>query len=178
MVFHGSLSDSKSPQVSRTLLSIIADLNNAYFQVFQSRYQSFGDCIERTSYNWYHRQLHVTKFFQLSCKFQIFIYLFAFLQFYPVVNQNGKVHYSTDPFFCCWLSLGLIVRDLRSVCISKSQRILCISCSRTDFSLCIYNLFVWSNLNFLNNSQWITLPTLSCQDLYSFCVYLLHSLIM
>ena len=29
MVFHGSLSDSKSPQVSRTLLSILAVLNNA-----------------------------------------------------------------------------------------------------------------------------------------------------
>ena len=29
MVFHWSLSDSKSPQVSRMLLSILADLNNA-----------------------------------------------------------------------------------------------------------------------------------------------------
>ena len=29
MVFHGILSDSKSPQVSKTLLSILADLNNA-----------------------------------------------------------------------------------------------------------------------------------------------------
>ena len=28
MVFHWSLSNSKSPQVSRTLLSILADLNN------------------------------------------------------------------------------------------------------------------------------------------------------
>ena len=29
MVFHRGLSDSKSPQVSRTLLSILANLNNA-----------------------------------------------------------------------------------------------------------------------------------------------------
>ena len=29
MVFHWSLSDNKSPQVSITLLSILADLNNA-----------------------------------------------------------------------------------------------------------------------------------------------------
>ena len=29
MVFHRSLSDNKSPQVTRTLLSILADLNNA-----------------------------------------------------------------------------------------------------------------------------------------------------
>ena len=31
MVFHWSLSDSKSPQISRTLLSILAVLNNAVF---------------------------------------------------------------------------------------------------------------------------------------------------
>ena len=29
MVFHWSLSDNKSPQVSRTLLNILTDLNNA-----------------------------------------------------------------------------------------------------------------------------------------------------
>ena len=29
MIFHWSLSDSQSPQVSRTLLSILADLDNA-----------------------------------------------------------------------------------------------------------------------------------------------------
>ena len=29
MVFHWSLSDSKSPQISKTLLSILADVNNA-----------------------------------------------------------------------------------------------------------------------------------------------------
>ena len=36
MVFHGSLSDNKSPQVSRTLLSILADLNNAVVCVVSS----------------------------------------------------------------------------------------------------------------------------------------------
>ena len=65
-----------------------------------------------------------------------------------------------------------------SVCMSKSQRSLCVSFSRTDFGLCIYHLFVWSNLNFLHNSQWITLPSQLCLILYSFCAYLLHSLVM
>ena len=32
--------------------------------------------------------------------------------------------------------------------------------------LYIYRLFVWSNLNFLHNSQWITSPTQSCLVLY------------
>ena len=45
MVFQGSLTDRKSPQVSRTLISILADLNDAvgaytssYFEVLQSLY--------------------------------------------------------------------------------------------------------------------------------------------
>ena len=64
------------------------------------------------------------------------------------------------------------------VCISKSQRNLCISFYRTDSRLCIYYLFEWSNLNFLHNSQWITFPTQSCLVLYSLCANLNHSLIM
>ena len=37
MVFHWSLSDSKSPQVSRTLLSILAGLNNAVVWMVSAR---------------------------------------------------------------------------------------------------------------------------------------------
>ena len=62
-----------------------------------------------------------------------------------------------------------------SVCIAKSPRSSCISIFRTDSRLCIYHFFVWSNLDFLHNSQWIPLPTQSCLVLYSFC-NLLHSL--
>ena len=61
MVSHQSLSDSKSPQVCGTLLSIIDNLDNgavwmvfSYFQVLQSLYQSIGDCAECTNDNWYH----------------------------------------------------------------------------------------------------------------------------
>ena len=39
-------------------------------------------------------------------------------------------------------------------------------------------LVVWSNFNFLHNSQWIPFSTLSFLILYSFCVNLLHSLTM
>ena len=58
--------------------------------------------------------------------------------------------------------------------MSKFHRNLCVLFSRTCAGLYIYHLFVWSNLNFLHNSQWITLPTLSCLVLYSFCANLLH----
>ena len=49
---------------------------------------------------------------------------------------------------------------------------------RTDAGFCIYHLFVWSNLDFLHISQWITLSTQLCLVFYSFCANLLHSLIM
>ena len=60
----------------------------------------------------------------------------------------------------------------------KSHRSLCVLSSRTGAGLCIYHLLVWSNLNFLHISQWITLPTQSSLALYYFCANLLHSLIM
>ena len=60
----------------------------------------------------------------------------------------------------------------------KSHRSLCVLFSRIGAGLCIYHLLVWSNLNFLHISQWITLPTQSCLALYSFCANFLHSLIM
>ena len=37
MVFHRNLSDSKSPQVSRTVPSILADLNNAVIWMVSTR---------------------------------------------------------------------------------------------------------------------------------------------
>ena len=65
-----------------------------------------------------------------------------------------------------------------SVSRSKSRRSLWVSFSTTDAGLCIYHLFVWSILNFLHISQWITLPTKSYQVFYFLCTNLLHSPIM
>ena len=73
---------------------------------------------------------------------------------------------------------GLLAEIRWSVCMSKSYRSLCVSFSRTDAGLCIYHLFIWTNLNFLHISQWITWPTQLCLVLYSFCTNLLHLLIM
>ena len=62
MVFHWSLSDSKSPQVFKTLLSILADLNNAIVWTVSTRplisksscplRQYFGDGTKSSNYNW------------------------------------------------------------------------------------------------------------------------------
>ena len=73
---------------------------------------------------------------------------------------------------------GLPDRVERFIFFSKSQRILCMSFSRMDYSLCIYNFIVWSNFNLLHSSQSITQPTRSCMVLFSFGASLLHSLII
>ena len=73
---------------------------------------------------------------------------------------------------------GLLAEVRWSLCMSKSHWILCVSFSMIGAGLCIYHLFVWSNLDFLNISQWIIWPTQSCLVLYSFCANLLNSLIM
>ena len=73
---------------------------------------------------------------------------------------------------------GLLAEIRWSIFMSKSHRSLCVSFSRTYAKLCIYRLFIWSNLNFLHVSQLITLPTQSCLVLYPFNANLLYSLIM
>ena len=72
MVPHWSLSDSKSPQVSRTHPHILADLNNAVVWIVSTR-----PLISKSStvpllipwwlyqeHNWYNRHFHVPQFFQ------------------------------------------------------------------------------------------------------------------
>ena len=75
MVFHKSLNDNKSPQVSRTLLSILDDLNiynwdglhsSVNFQDLLSLHKTFGDCTERANYNWYRCYFYVAQFFQFA----------------------------------------------------------------------------------------------------------------
>ena len=57
---------------------------------------------------------------------------------------------------------GLLAEIKWSVCMSKSHRSLWVSFSMTGAGFCIYHFLVWSNLNFLHISQWITLPTQLC----------------
>ena len=122
MVFHWSLSDIKSPRISRTLLSILADLNNAlvwmfsirplYFQVLQFLYQSLvtvpsapitiGITVTFTFHG----------FFQFLNQIEIYIFLFTFLHFYSVVSRDSKVHNSASFlfffffFFFFWLFIN------------------------------------------------------------------------
>ena len=119
MVFHCSLSDSMSPQVSRTFLSILADLNNVVIlKVSSCPLISKSSCpranhlvtIKGTTITNVLPSLSSSIFFQFSRKVKVLTSLFVFLQLYPVVNRIGKVHYSPNSLFFCWLSLGLVDR--------------------------------------------------------------------
>ena len=100
-----------------------------------------------------------------------------------MVRRNSQVDNFADFLFFFFFFLIIIWSGLQaeiswSVCISKSHRSLCVSFSRTGAGLCIYHLLAWSNLNFLDISQWIPFPTQSCLALYSFYANLLHHFIM
>ena len=90
---------------------------------------------------------------------------FHFLSVYPVVNI---IQFS---FLLTIARSGHLAKFRWCICLLKSQRIFCISFCKRDSGLCIYHLFIWSNLNFLHNSQ-LSLV------LYSFCTNLQHLLIM
>ena len=167
MVFHWSLIDSKSPQVSRTLLSIQVDLNKFGWSPVDLLFPSTNHLVTVPNIP---ITIGITSAFMFhSCFF--LIRLGIHLSFYPLVSRNSKVgiFFFLFSFFnsFCWLLKGLAKIKL-SVCISKFQRILCVSFSWTDSGLCIYHLFIWLNSNFLHYSQWITFPTQSCLVLYCF----------
>ena len=122
-------------------------------------------------YNWYQHDFYVAQFFHFPSKVQSLILPIIFFQFYSMVSRDSKVRKFAT-------SLFRPAESWWSVCISKSQRSLCVSFSRSDVWSCIYYMFVWSNLSFLHNPQWIPLPTQLCVVLHSFSVNLLHSLIM
>ena len=117
MVFHWSLSDSKSPQVSRTLLSILAVLNNALVWMISTRPPT-----SKSSTAFINPLVTVPKgpitigiivtfifhsYFQFPIKVVVLILLFIFFQFYSVVSWDSKVHNFANSLF-----LLLIITDL------------------------------------------------------------------
>ena len=181
MVFHWRLSDSKSPQVSRTLLSILAVFNNVVWMVStrpptSKSSRPFSNPLVTVPKAPITIGIIVIVIFLFYSKVKVLISLFTFFQFYSVVLpvQQSRQFCRFSFFLLIIVRSGLLAEIRWSVCMSKSHWSLCVSFSRTGAWLRIYHLLVWSNLNFLHISQWITLPTQSCLALYSFCANLLH----
>ena len=120
MGFLWSLSDSKSPQVSRTLLSILAVLSNAVVWMVSTRPPTskssspFNNPLVIVPNAPITIGIIVTfmfhSFFQFSSKVDVLILLFTFFQFHSVVRWDSKVHNFANSLFFCWLSrlIGLV----------------------------------------------------------------------
>ena len=85
MFFHWSQRYSKSPQISRTPLSSLADLNNADVWMISARplistlFQAFGERSKRANNNWCHRHSYVPQLSRFSRKVLVLLSLFGFL---------------------------------------------------------------------------------------------------
>ena len=175
MVFHWRLSDSKSSQVSKTLLSILAVFNKAVAWIVSTRpptsksSRSFSNPLVTVPKAPITIGIIVTMFHSFynslarSRDLSLFLHSFSFILWSAETAKSTILQIS--PLF--FLLLIIIKSDLLaeikwSVCISKSHRSLCVSFSRTSAGLYIYHLLAWSNFNYLHISQWITLPTQSC----------------
>ena len=112
-IFHWRLSDSKSPQVSWTLLSIPVVFNNAVVWMVSTRPPT-----SKSSRPFNNPFVIVPKapitigiivtfifhsFFQFSSKVEVLISLYTFFQFYSVVSRDSKVDNFADFLFFCWL---------------------------------------------------------------------------
>ena len=133
MVFHWSLSDSKSPQVSRTLLSILAVLKNAVVWMVSTRpltsksSSPFSNPLVTVPNALITIGIFVTcmfhSFFQFSSKVEVLIFLFTFFQFYSVVSRDSKVNYFANSFFLLLIIIksGLLPGIRWSFCMLKSR---------------------------------------------------------
>ena len=120
MVFHWSLSDSKSPQVSMTLLSILAVLNNVVLWMVSTRLPTsktpspFNNPLVTLLEAPIIVDIILTfmfqSFFHSFFKVEVPILLFTFFQFYYVISRDSKVDNFVNSllFFFCWLLFGLI----------------------------------------------------------------------
>ena len=182
MIFHRSLSDSKSPQVSRTLLSILAVLNNVVVWMVATRPATSKSS---SSYNnplvtFPKAPITIGKivhsFFNSLARsryLSLFSHSFSFILWSAGTAKSTIMQILSLFFFLLIIIMSGLLTEIRwSVCMTKSHRTLCVSFSRTGAGFCIYHLLIWSNWNFLHISQWITLPTQSCLALYSLCTNL------
>ena len=181
MVYFWHLSDRKSLQVSRTRLRILADHNNAVIWMVSTRPLILSSCT-----NLLVTVPHATitigitvifmfhSLFSSLARYRYFSLSFSFILWLAGIEKSTSRQVL---FFFTTIMSGRLAEIRWSVCISKSQRVLCISFSIIDSGLYIYHLFVLSNLNILHNSKWIT-SIQSCLVLYTHCASLLHSLII
>ena len=160
MVFHWSLSDSKSPQVSRTLLSILAILNIAVVWMVSTCPLTFKSS---SPFNipWVTLpKAPITIGIIVTFMFHSFFNSLARLRYLSFFSHSfsfilwsaGTAKSTILPifffFFCCWLLLSLVfwlrLRD-PSICQSPKGVYVChflgqmLGCAYTIFLFCLFS---------------------------------------
>ena len=106
---------SKSPQVSWTLLNILADLNNAVVLMDSTRSPSTKSSTHCTNHLETARRTPITIGICITFKFHSFFFSIpsqgrgAYFQFYSVFSRDSKVHSSAGSLFSYCLLLGLVI---------------------------------------------------------------------
>ena len=164
MVFHWSLSDSKSPQVSKTLLSILAVLNNAVVWMVSTRPPTSKSSSPFSNPLVTVPNAPITIGIIVTCMFYSFFnslarsrYLSLFSHSFRFILWSAGTVKSTILqvlfFLLIIIKYGLLAGIRWSVCMLKSHRSLCVAFSRTGAGLCIYHLLIWSNLSTFPNES-------------------------
>ena len=132
MVFHWSLSDSKSPQVSMTLLSILAVLNNAVVWMVSTHPPTSKSSSPFSNPLLTVPNAPITIGIIVTCMFHSFFnslarsrYLSFFSHSFSFILWSAGTAKSTilPVLFFCWLLLsGLLARIRWSVCMLKSHK--------------------------------------------------------
>ena len=175
MLSHRSLSDSKSPQVSWTLLSILAGLNKAVVWIVSTCFLISKFSSPRPKPLVTVQRVRITIGITITFMFHGFFrslarsrYLFFFSLLFDFTQWSAR----TAKFFWLTLTRSDHLAEIR-LSVSQNLRRVCSSHSLGWILVSAYT--IWSNFNFLRNSQWITFSTQSCQVLYSFGANVLHS---
>ena len=156
MVFHWSLSDRKSPQVSRTLLSILAVFNNAVVWMVSTRPPT-----SKSSSPFSNPLVTVlnapitigiivssTVFFNFQARsryLSFFSHSFCFILWSAGTSKSTILQVLF--FLLIIIKSGLLAEIRWSVCMSKSHWSLCVSFSWTGAGLCTIIIIIITRWN-------------------------------
>ena len=183
MIFHRSLSDSKSPQFSRTLLSILVVRNNVVVWIVSTRPPTSKSSSPLSNPLVIVSKAPITIYIIVTFMFHIFFnslaksrYLSFFSYSFSFILWSAGTAKSTILQIIFFLLLIIIssghLAEIRwSVCTSKSHMCLCMSFCRTGAGLCLYYLFVWSNLNIIYKYVNVHARTRACVCVLCVCVF-------
>ena len=151
MVFHWSLSDSKSPQVSRTLLSILAVLNNVVVWMVSTRPPTSKSSSPFSNPLVTVPNAPITIGIIVICMFHSFLKSLARSRYLSFSHSFSFILWSAGTvkstilqvvfFLLIIIRSGLLAEIRWSVCMSKSHWSLCVLFSKTGAGLCIFHYY-------------------------------------